>query len=93
MAINHVNVLLQDGRNNDRPNQAGQWLSLPLHYIIICTRYLVCAMTMHPLELIGLLMPGKRTWNVLSLEQRSWGRGEGGSHFCLYRALTIVGLY
>lgn len=89
MAINHVNVLLQDGRNNDRPNQAGQWLFLPLHCIIM---YVFGMCHDHPLELIGLLMPGKRTWNVLSLEQRSWGRGEG-SHFCLYRPLTIVGLY
>lgn len=90
MAINHVNVLLQDGRNNDRPNQAGQWLFLPLHCIIM---YVFGMCHDHPLELIGLLLPGKITWNVLSLEQRSWGRGEGGSHFCLYRALTIVGLY
>lgn len=34
MAINHINDLLQDGRNNnDRPNRAGQSLFLPLHYM------------------------------------------------------------
>lgn len=74
----------------DQTKLVNGYLSITLHNYM----YPVFSMCHdHPLELIGLLMPGKRTWNVLSLEQRSRGRGEGGSHFCLYRALTIVGLY